>query len=273
MFKGQVKDTLSRLRQRLGLPHNKTRAQIRAADAIFNGPETDRQRIDVIARVTGQPADTVAAWIEGFEPPVWTAADRQTWYGRGGLMMNPRDLRTLYALVCGLRPAVCVETGAASGASSAAILMALDQQDSGRLISIDLERPHAAHYGALIPERLRARWELRLQPGGAALAGLVDELPGPVQRVWARIGGERPILPAVLDELGEIDFFLHDSRHTFRHMRWEYEQAWPYLRAGGCLASHDVAAASAFDDFCRAHADTIRDGGTVANLGFLIKCG
>jgi hypothetical protein len=54
-------------------------------------------------------------------------------------------------------------------------------------------------------------------------------------------------------------------------MRWEYEAAWPHLRSGGCLVSHDVITTTAFDDFRRERAGQIASSGIVGNLGFIIK--
>lgn len=101
-------------------------------------------------------------------------------------------------------------------------------------------------YGRLIPDEYRPRWELRLEK-------------------------ETPILPQLLDEVGEIDFFYHDSLHKVDHMRWEYELAWPYLRKGGCLASHDILRTTAFDDFRKKYASEITFGGAIGNFGFVIK--
>ena len=36
--------------------------------------------------------------------------------------------------------------------------------------------------------------------------------------------------------------FHHDSLHTFRHMTWEFETAFPHLTAGGVLSSDDILA-------------------------------
>jgi len=41
-------------------------------------------------------------------------------------------------------------------------------------------------------------------------------------------------------ELGEIDLFLHDSRHSTRNTRWELELAWSALAPGGVAMADDV---------------------------------
>jgi hypothetical protein len=268
-LKGSVKDGLAIMRQAFGLPHNKTRAQMRSASTACTA-EIDEARISVICTATGQPADTVRALVEEFAPPGREDTDFvDVWDQRGGRPMSHRDRLTLHVLVNSLQPVVCVETGTAAGASAAVILAALERRGVGQLISIDQEGPYVAGYGELIPQHLRARWSLYLQPASGRWPVLVDELPWPLRNWLTR--HERPVLPEVLCRLGTLDFFLHDSRHTFRHMRWEYELAWQSLASGSCLASHDVLATSAFDDFRRAHRDEILASGVVGNFGFCLK--
>ena len=62
-----------------------------------------------------------------------------------------------------------------------------------------------------------------------------------LRRAWRLIiGDSRQELPRLLARLGRIDLFHHDSLHTYEHMMWEYETAFPYLAPGGVLSSHDV---------------------------------
>jgi hypothetical protein len=58
------------------------------------------------------------------------------------------------------------------------------------------------------------------------------------------------LLPAVVAGVPAVDIFLHDSLHTYRNMRFEYQTVWPHLREGGVLLSDDVAMNRAFGDFC-----------------------
>jgi predicted O-methyltransferase YrrM len=45
-----------------------------------------------------------------------------------------------------------------------------------------------------------------------------------------------------------VDLFLHDSLHTHRNMRREFEAVWPRLRAGGVILADDVERNQAFDE-------------------------
>lgn len=142
----------------------------------------------------------------------------------------------LYLLVRAAKPTSIVETGVANGESSAHILQALEHNGQGKLYSIDLPPqlgagegreyfvPKDSGVGWLVPQGLRPRWELTL---------------GPAQLH----------LPEVLKRLGTIDIFYHDSLHTYRHMAWEYETAWPHLSRSGLLLSDDVN--SAWADFAK----------------------
>jgi predicted O-methyltransferase YrrM len=123
-----------------------------------------------------------------------------------------------YAVIKLLKPEVVVETGVGAGVSSWTILRAMEENQKGRLISIDLPTPKTAlipKVGYLVPENLRHRWELRTGPAGR-------------------------LLPQVLAELGTVDIFLHDSRHSYNNQVAEYEAAWPFIRPGGMLLSDDL---------------------------------
>jgi predicted O-methyltransferase YrrM len=152
----------------------------------------------------------------------------------------------LYAITRTLRPAVAVETGVANGFSTAFLLQALQANGEGHLHSIDLPREAGREYeegtfyegegragippgsepGWLIPDELRDRWTLLL-------------------------GRSQDELPPLLERLGELDFFMHDSEHSFDCMWFEFNAAWPRLRTGGVLVSDDVNSTEAFPRFAR----------------------
>jgi len=80
--------------------------------------------------------------------------------------------------------------------------------------------------GWLVRRELRPRWRLSL-------------------------GSTRENLPALLEELGQVDVFIHDSEHSYENMTFEYEAAWPHIKVGGYLLSDDVKWNSAFRDFTK----------------------
>lgn len=145
----------------------------------------------------------------------------------------------LYPLVRKSNARVVVETGVNNGTSTAHILAALQDNGGGHLYSIDLpnveyvREGHGTHRdrlysstGSFVPRELRKSWTLIF-------------------------GDARVELSKLLNSLDSIDLFHHDSTHTYDHMTFEYETAWPKLRDGGILASDDVNWNSAFMDLCQ----------------------
>jgi hypothetical protein len=55
-------------------------------------------------------------------------------------------------------------------------------------------------------------------------------------------------LPGLLGQTGAVDLFVHDSLHTYRNMRREFEAVWPRLRTGGMILADDVERNRAFDE-------------------------
>jgi hypothetical protein len=111
---------------------------------------------------------------------------------------------------------------------------------AGRLVSIDLpfEAGDAAELRPLVEGTSIDLYDASPVPAGRQPGWLVpDDLRG---RWELRLGDARELLPELLEELGEIDLFFHDSLHTREHMLFEFETAWPHLRAGGLLVADDI---------------------------------
>jgi hypothetical protein len=153
-----------------------------------------------------------------------------------------------YAAVRALVPDCIVETGVANGVSSYYLLLALQKNGHGRLYSIGLPDPAflppGKNPGWLVPEWLRASWKVHL-------------------------GDTRALLPGVLAQLGKIGIFIHDSLHTYDHMMWEFETAYPHLQSGGLLFSDDALWNNAFHDFARRVGTP--DARILRGVGFLRK--
>jgi len=123
---------------------------------------------------------------------------------------------------------VVVETGVARGLTTRVVLEALEANDHGRLYSVDLPPPLAKdrltnEVGAAVTDELKARWTL------------IE-------------GSSRRRLPGLLRELGAIDMFIHDSRHTRRNIRFELRLAWNALRPGGLILADDIQSTVAFEE-------------------------
>ena len=136
-----------------------------------------------------------------------------------------------YAVVRALRPDSVVETGVATGVTSAHVLAALSDNGGGSLRSIDLPPPEflgTPLSGGAVPPELRGGWRLEL-------------------------GSSRRLLPAALGErTNGRRLFIHDSDHRYEPMRWELEHALDALGDGDVVLADDVDSHTAFDDVARA---------------------
>lgn len=150
-----------------------------------------------------------------------------------GTMFSPLRGPIVYSCVRALKPTIMVETGVASGSSTAYILHAMELNRKGSLYSIELPNsdpgaklPENKQTGWLVPSELRHRWKLVL-------------------------GRSQEKLPLLLNDLSDIDIFLHDSEHKYEAMMFEYENAWSHLSNRGVILSDDIHWNSAFYDFAR----------------------
>ncbi|HEV2382718.1 MAG TPA: class I SAM-dependent methyltransferase [Terriglobia bacterium] len=189
-----------------------------------------------LAAATGTRPNQIREFLqEPFESPEFLAhlhqcepAFRQ---GMGSADLWGKKVLVQYAAVRALRPDLVVETGVASGVSSAYILLALERNQKGTLHSVEVGDPAylppGKETGWVVPHRLRARWRLH-------------------------IGDVRTILLPLLRELGEVGIFIHDSLHSYDHMKWEFELAHPHIKRGGLLLADDALWNPAFPEFARA---------------------
>ncbi len=154
-----------------------------------------------------------------------------------GNNLNTSFGKWIYCCVRVLKPEYIIETGVAHGYSSWIILNALHKNQKGTLYSIDMPNNDTnenynfskqPETGWMVPDQLRSRWKLNL-------------------------GDAKVLLPAILNELGAIDIFFHDSDHSFEHMKFEFEVTHPHIRKGGLLLSDDVHKNAAFREHVDAH--------------------
>ena len=146
-----------------------------------------------------------------------------------GYSLRSEYHRALYIITRILKPEIVIETGVFEGHSSLSILLALEENNKGYLYSIDLlspKLPPGKEPGWVVTGHLKKRWDLRL--------GLSSDL-----------------LSSLLEEVKEVDIFLHDSEHSYKNMYWEYKTAYSFVRKGGLLLSHDVSQNSAFRNFAK----------------------
>ena len=170
----------------------------------------------------------------------------------------------LYSIIRKLKPETAVETGVCNGFSTAFLLLALAKNYKGKLYSLDFPEVAGVNYedgvfwegkrgavipedktpGWVIPENLKSRWELTL-------------------------GRSQEKLSELLRRLENIDFFLHDSEHSYECMWFECNEAYKVLRDGGMIVFDDISWNQAFQNFAKEKDKQIVNIGD--NLGFFIK--
>ncbi len=154
----------------------------------------------------------------------------------------------LYVLIRNAPVDLVVETGVAQGVSSYFILSALEANNRGKLVSIDL--PNRDPKGYSYPTggvRDRVYTKLGSDPGWlvpAALKGRWDLQLGPAQEILPKL----QVKP---------DLFLHDSLHTYEHITLELNWAWERSGPGSLIACDDMDWNNAFTDFATRHQEEV----------------
>ncbi|MBI4963466.1 MAG: class I SAM-dependent methyltransferase [Desulfomonile tiedjei] len=153
----------------------------------------------------------------------------------------------LYYVVRLLRPKSIVQTGVSNGSSCSYMTLALKHNgDGGRLHAIDIpavydpddpswQQPRP--YGVCIPPGRSSGW---LVPDG--LKSSFD--------CWN--GDAKELLPKLLEDVGSVDMFYHDSDHSYDHMWFEFNAALPYMTGHGLIIADDIAWNSSTWDFAQA---------------------
>lgn len=148
-----------------------------------------------------------------------------------------------YILVRLYKPAVVVETGVFYGGSTCFLLNGLRRNNQGTLISIDLpgqlwdrERNDSRHMlvgeGEYLPEGLTTGFMVH------------DNL----KSRWKLILGDSHKEIEKLNTV--VDFYIHDSEHSFNFIIKEVELMWPKLSKGAIVMMDDLNWSNGFFSFC-----------------------
>lgn len=222
-----------------GAPEVMRRAWVRARMSRRQGPLASlRLASEVDALVVSDPrvavqlaTDTSVAPAERVPfLPARRPESTSTWSGKSGWAseydLGSRSQSALLELVLLTRPEIVIETGVAAGASTVQILTGLEENGSGRLVSVDV----TPDVGQLVPQSLRSRWELTVLPHER----------------------KRQALSQVIGANRGFQLFVHDSDHSEEWQCFEYELALTHAGPRAMICSDDVEASPAFLDFCRA---------------------
>lgn len=143
-----------------------------------------------------------------------------------------------------------VETGVASGWSSLAFLLSLNNRTDAKLMSTDMpyiQVNNDEYVGCVVPDELRSNLKIFRY-------------------------SDRQALPKALNEIGTIDMCHYDSAKSYEARMWAYPLLWQALRHDGIFLSDDIGDNVAFRDF----AESINEHPTVVEwenkyIGILVK--
>jgi len=189
-----------------------------------------RPEIPWISRVSGSTIrqaevavnDVVACLVE-----IEELADSIKRTGRSYYAQFPAPI-DLFALVRLTRPRTLVESGVASGVSSAFLLLGMKANSAGVLHSMDFPTfregnrgneswaiPQGKASGWAVPSKLRNRWDLR--------SGRSEELLGPL-----------------LEGIGTVDLYCHDSPVDVGHFEFEMKTIRDHLKPGSLVVADNT---------------------------------
>ncbi|HEV8014456.1 MAG TPA: class I SAM-dependent methyltransferase [Stellaceae bacterium] len=155
------------------------------------------------------------------------------------------DALFLYWLVRRVKPRTIVQSGVCNGVSTAFMMLGLAKNGpEGRLRVIDLppvfdpNDPRWTTAGKVYREVI---------PEGKTSGWMVPDIYR--DRFEVLNGDARDLMPKVMDGLDSLDFFYHDSDHTYNHMMFEFRQAKRKLREGGVIVGDDMSWNASLWDF------------------------
>ena len=213
----------------------------RGLDRLFpelgNRARPDPAWIAKVAGCTVEQAERTAAGVGAYKQAVLALVKNLGRTGRTYYAQFPAPL-DLYALVRLARPRSLVESGVASGVSSTFMLLGARANSMGILHSIDLPVQRTKRKGGepwAIPSGMRSGWAVPL--------GLRDG--------WdLRRGRSEDLLEPLLEEIGTLDFYCHDSPVDLAHFEFEMEAMRGHLGPGSLVIADNTDRA-AFNEAAR----------------------
>jgi len=159
--------------------------------------------------------------------------------------VNLDDALFLYWLVRQTKPKKIVQCGVCNGLSASFMMLALAKNGpDGTLSVIDLPPIFDPNdpdwtiegkvYGVVIPEGKTTGW-------------MMPDAYRDRFEVWN--GDAKDLLPKMIDKLDAVDFFYHDSDHTYDHMMFEFREAKRKLTPGGLIVGDDISWNASLWDF------------------------
>lgn len=207
---------------------NRIKILLKNPDFLFQY-KTRKKRLQKILNTTDKKIEQYFHESQEFWNKINEKQEKALAYER----MSLERLQILYSCVREIAPNIMVETGVAGGSTSYFILSAMKINGKGKLFSIDIDNPiwhdHKEYkVGWLVPSNLRNNWTLK-------------------------IGDSKSELQPLVESLGNIDIFFHDSDHSYEHMMFEFNTAIPYFKEEIKILSDDIEKNSSFDEISNNH--------------------
>ena len=180
-----------------------------------------------------------------FEAAIDRAVEEAGHSIKGGI--DHRAGARIYAVIREKKPDVVVETGVAHGLSTLYVLIALEQNQHGKLYSVD----YPFYSSMSLSEFRESTYD---EYGGASMLPAGKDsgwiIPKKYRRRWElQQGKSQKELPKLVCKIDEIDIFIRDSEHSFPAMAFEFELAWEWLQQEGLILSDDIRVNNVFDKF------------------------
>lgn len=158
-----------------------------------------------------------------------------------------------YALLRKQRPETVVTTGVYNGVLTLSILAALRANNHGTLYTICSSGSDRSNQG----EFYRRERRTPAEEGCTNVPTDMDPgwiVPDSLRDAWEHTSGEsREELPALLNRVGTVDAFFHNSTLNTTDMCFEFTLAWDHLAPNGLLVSHHAGVNDACEVFSREH--------------------
>lgn len=206
-----------RYRENRDIGRYRTEAKVWAEDLAVPAEQALRE-LGILPEGTPMPR---------IDPAVVTKAHERA-ESSGVEMGGPADLELLYAAIRLSGAQKIVETGVAYGYSSLVILTALKDRPDGHLVSVDMPYPLKGAddaVGLLVPQDLRAKWDLLRKPDRNGIGEALNRLKGP------------------------LDLCHYDSDKSYWGFSFGYPALYDALRPGGIFISDDIQGNTFFRDF------------------------
>jgi hypothetical protein len=180
---------------------------------------------------------------------------------------HTKTSKMYYSLIRKYKPDTVVETGVHNGINTLTILVSLSKNNRGNLYSIDDPAAHSFHdsgkYEGEFDEIIKSSTPYSRSRPSAAMSGSENIpnghdpgwiIPEEYRENWEFLSGKsQELLPGLLNRVGPVEFFFHDSQTTITAMGYELELAWYNLIQNGFICSHHIGWNRAFNTFSANH--------------------